>query len=128
MKKSESQKEIDIKKILEDRLPEGTEDHIKEIAARYSGDITELERAIGVFYVSHVFGWKVTRMVHKDNNVKRWENILNLSFKDPKYCRPETEVSYKHIVYDFACKIKDYWNVVNFKKQHPDKISRKLVA
>jgi hypothetical protein len=47
----------------------------------YSGDITDLERAIGVYFVGRRIGWKVLYIIHDKKTLRKYEDILKIEFK-----------------------------------------------
>ncbi len=48
----------------------------------YVGDISELERAIGTYFVGRRTGWKVLYLVHDRKTLKKYEDILGISFRE----------------------------------------------
>ena len=61
---------------------------IKDAAIEYAGDVTVLQAAIGVLYTSQIYGWRVIRMIHSPNVIKKYEAILDVKFDDsiaPEY-------------------------------------------
>ena len=50
--------------------------------AKFSGDVHELESAVGVLFVGYLFGYRFIRLVHNKRTLKRYEGILGISFKN----------------------------------------------
>lgn len=48
----------------------------------YKGDLTLLERAIGTYFVGRRLGWKVVFILHDRKTIRKYEEILDISFKD----------------------------------------------
>lgn len=49
---------------------------------RFKGDLNTLESAIGAMYVGKHFGWKVLYLAHDRKTLKKYEQILQISFRD----------------------------------------------
>lgn len=49
---------------------------------RYKGDCTVLETAIGALVVGRVIGWKPLFLIHANPTIKRYEQVLQISFRD----------------------------------------------
>jgi hypothetical protein len=47
----------------------------------YKGDITLLEKAIGVYFVGRRVGWKVLYIAHDTKTIRKYEAILGISFR-----------------------------------------------
>ncbi len=47
----------------------------------YKGDLTELQRGIGMYFVGRRLGWKVLFIMHDKKTIKKDEGILKVEFK-----------------------------------------------
>lgn len=47
----------------------------------FAGDLTSLERAVGAAIVGRQFGWKVLLLVHDRKTIAKYEEALDLDFK-----------------------------------------------
>lgn len=70
-----------------------TPPHTAEEAARFievveaaihefSGDLSELESAIGMYAIGRHFGWKVLYIVHSKSTIRKYERILGKPIRD----------------------------------------------
>lgn len=110
--------EEQIKRVLEqEEFPPGLLQHLREVAARYVGDITVLEQAIGAVFVGKLYGWRVIRLVHNAKTLKKFERILGVNLKT--LCKDETPISTRSRAFDYAQKIGRFWDVVNSKVKVP---------
>lgn len=61
---------------------------IDKATADFKGDITELEAAIGLVFVTEHMGWKPMMLVHDPRTIKKYEDHLRLgdrgfTYRDP---------------------------------------------
>jgi hypothetical protein len=85
-------------------------DHIVERIRAYKGDITDLERGIGCFYVGREFGWKVMLLVHDRKSVTKYERLLGLDFRQEL---PEVgKYAHKSMAWRLAQKVSSFWKAV----------------
>ncbi|MBK9132472.1 MAG: hypothetical protein IPM20_12665 [Gammaproteobacteria bacterium] len=75
----------------------------EDAVENFSGNSHELERAIGSLFVGRKMGWKVLYLIHDQKTVRKYEEILNLSFKD--VLPDKTERSKKSIAYNAVRKM-----------------------
>ncbi|OGS01270.1 MAG: hypothetical protein A3G41_05955 [Elusimicrobia bacterium RIFCSPLOWO2_12_FULL_59_9] len=61
---------------------------IDKATASFKGDITQLEAAIGLAFVSEHMGWKPMMLVHDARTIKKYEEIIQLGRKDFSYRNP----------------------------------------
>lgn len=52
-----------------------------KLCETFAGDITELERAVGVYFVGRRVGWKILYVIHDKRTLKKYEKILGVEFK-----------------------------------------------
>jgi len=55
--------------------------HVDARIKDYSGNITLMEQAIGVWIVGRKFGWKVMYLVHDRKTLAKYEKILGIDFR-----------------------------------------------
>jgi hypothetical protein len=53
-------------------------DLLDETIRRFSGQLDELESALGMYMIGHHFGWKVLHMLHSKKTIRKYEEILGL--------------------------------------------------
>jgi hypothetical protein len=91
--------EAELVKLLDERVRE------------YKGDITELERAIGAVFVGRQMGWKVLLLVHDRKTIKRYEETLDLEFREPNM--PDVgEYAHKSVAWSAVQKVASFWRAV----------------
>ena len=55
---------------------------IGKVTKSYRGSIHELERAIGVLFLGHEFGWKVLYLCHDKKTLRKYEELLGVDFRE----------------------------------------------
>jgi hypothetical protein len=88
-------------------FPEDSYPIVKKALDEYSGDFTVLESAIGAYFLGMMIGWKPLVIVHSPKTIKRYEKILNISFKDAMPI--ENGLSDRSNGYSFAIKLSNFW-------------------
>lgn len=83
---------------------------------RFKGDIPDLERAIGALFVGRQMGWKVLLLVHDRKTIKRYEDTLNLEFKEPNM--PAVgKYAEKSVAWLAVQKVASFWRAVKGEYQ-----------
>ena len=76
----------------------------------FSGDLTTLESAIGMFIVGRKMGWKVMLLVHDKKTIRHYEKILGLSVRDEL---PEVGPwAHKSVAWKLVQKVSNFWKAV----------------
>jgi hypothetical protein len=58
-------------------------DEIEQVAiAKFIGDLSELESALGMFIIGKQYGWKVIHLIHSKATVKKYEQILGIKVRE----------------------------------------------
>ena len=84
---------------------------LDERVKKFRGDITELERAIGALFVGRQMGWKVLLLIHDRKTIKRYEETLDLEFKEPNM--PEVgKYAHKSLAWTAVQKVASFWKAV----------------
>ena len=92
--------------------------------ARYKGDLTELESALGMLRLGYHLGWRSLYIVHSKATIRKYEKLLDISIREtfteegPSACR--------HLGLQLAKKIGNFWKVVSGEKPIPSSEKRKL--
>ena len=47
----------------------------------FSGNINRLEKAIGMYFAGHQFGWKVILLIHDKKTIREYEKILDIDIR-----------------------------------------------
>lgn len=85
--------------------------HLNDVVKNFKGYSSELESAIGVLIVGRHIGWKPTYILHNIKTLKKYQNILNLDFKQQM-----PEVGYKadnSVGWQVAKKVSNFWKLVS---------------
>ncbi|MBF0266100.1 MAG: hypothetical protein HQL46_12595 [Gammaproteobacteria bacterium] len=83
----------------------------REAIANFSGDLTDLETALGVLRLGIQLGWKPLVLIHNKRTIRKYENILNINFKEFfKEEGPSCDRSYGYVM---AKKIGNFWKAVS---------------
>lgn len=95
------------------KLTAEQEDQLRRIEAdaiaRFTGDLVQLESALGMLRMGHHFGWKVLYMLHSKKTIRHYEDILDIRVRD---IFDETgPSSYRSIGLAIAQKFTNFWRV-----------------
>jgi hypothetical protein len=83
----------------------------REAIAQFSGDITELEAALGVLRVGHHFGWRVLVLIHNKRTLRKYEQILGITVRE--FFPAEGPSHERSVGYGWAKKIGNFWKAVS---------------
>ncbi len=91
----------------------------EEAIAEFSGDLTQLEAALGMLRMGHYYGWKVLYLIHSKKTIRNYEAILNIKVRD---VFDETGPnSYRSIGFTIAEKFSNFWKVAGGDIKIPHK-------
>ena len=77
----------------------------------FSGQLDELESAIGMLRMGHHLGWKVLYMIHSKKTIRKYEELLDIKIR---VIFPEKGPSADRSVgLGFAEKFSNFWKVVS---------------
>ncbi|MEX1198385.1 MAG: hypothetical protein WEB57_11070 [Pseudohongiellaceae bacterium] len=95
-------------------------DQIEQIAiAKYKGDASELESAIGMLRLGQQCGWRVMYLIHSKATIRKYEKILGISVKE---VMPEEGPSaHRSIGYRISKKLGQFWKIVSGEEKVKDK-------
>jgi len=102
--------------------------YIEETAIiKFSGELDELESAIGMLRVGHHFGWKVLYLVHSKKTIRKYEEILDIKIRDE--FPPEGPSSTRSIGLAISKKFSNFWKIISgeIKFNDEDKESRRKI-
>lgn len=77
----------------------------------FAGELDELEKAIGILRVGHHVGWKVLVLCHSKRTVRKYEQILGITFRE--FFPAEGPSSSRSLGYRLAQKIDNFWKIVS---------------
>ncbi len=95
-----------IKKLSDKELIEIIDNATK----RFTGNVTELESAIGLFLVARKVGWKGLFLVHTKKTIRRYEEILGISIRE--YVLEEGELARKSQALKLLKGVTNFWKAV----------------
>jgi len=84
--------------------------HIDKVTKDFSGNINELEQAIGVWIVGRQFGWKVMLLVHDRKTLAKYEKILGIDFR--KELKEVGPYAHKSLAWKAFEKVTNFWKAV----------------
>ncbi len=83
----------------------------REAIAHFTGDLTELEAALGILRIGHHFGWRVLVLIHNKRTIRKYEQILNINFRE---VFPAEGPSHERSVgYGWAKQLGNFWKAVS---------------
>lgn len=83
---------------------------ISHAISNFKGNASELESAIGMYFMGHAFGWRVMYMVHSIATVRKYERILGIVAKDEF---PEvTPHSDRSMAFRVGRSVSNFWKAV----------------
>lgn len=96
------------------------QDQISQQAiAKYIGDLSELESALGMLPIGHQYGWRVLYLMHSKATIRKYEEILGISVRDEfPEAGPSAE---RNNGYRLIQEIGKFWKVVSGEEKVPDK-------
>lgn len=83
---------------------------IRHAIEKFKGTASELESAIGMYFMGHVFGWRVIYMIHSIATVRKYERILGIVAKDE--FPEETPHSERSMAYKIGRTVSNFWKAV----------------
>lgn len=83
---------------------------IARAATKFTGQGPELESAIGMLFLGHIFGWRVVYIVHSVKTVEKYEGILDIKVKER--FQESTEHSKRSLGFQIAGALSNFWRVV----------------
>jgi hypothetical protein len=109
-------------KAKERKVPEFSKDQavrlarvVNEASTNFKGQIDELEGAIGVLFVGHLFGRRVVTLIHNKRTLRKYEEILGISFRDE--FEDVGPLASKSLGYVAVEKLQAFWKAVSGEVQ-----------
>jgi hypothetical protein len=93
----------------------------EEAISKFSGDLTQLEAALGMLRIGHHFGWKVLYILHSKQTIRKYEGYLGIQVRD--IFKPEGPSSYRSYGYTLASKFRNFWKVAGGEIKIPHRQS-----
>jgi hypothetical protein len=79
--------------------------------AGFTGQLDELESALGMLLMGHHFGWKVLYLIHSKKTVRKYEDILGVKIRD--IFDESGPSSDRSVGLALAMKASNFWKVVS---------------
>lgn len=79
--------------------------------AKFSGQLDELESALGFLRMGFHFGWKPMAIIHSKKTFRKYEQILDINARE--LFPDETPTSERSVGYSVALKLAKFWKVVS---------------
>jgi len=83
---------------------------VAEASTRFKGQFDELESAIGMLFLGHLFGWRAVVLIHNKRTIRKYEQILGINIREE--FDEKGPLIDKSIGYLVAEKLKAYWKAV----------------
>ncbi len=84
---------------------------LDEISARFQGDFSELEAAIGMFMLGRLVGWKVLVLIHNKRTIRKYEEILGINVRED--FPEEGPFADKSIALNVVKRLGSFWKAVS---------------
>lgn len=100
-------------------------DLISQIAiSKFTGDLGELESALGMLPLGYQYGWRVLYLIHSKATIRKYEAILGINVRDEfPEAGPSAE---RNNGYKLVQKIGNFWKVVSGENDVPIPNKRKV--
>lgn len=79
--------------------------------AKFTGDIGELESALGMYVMGRHVGWRVLYIMHSKKTVAKYEEILGINVREE--FPEEGPDADRSVGYTIAKKFSNFWKVVS---------------
>ena len=97
----------------------------RKATARFKGNISELETAIGMLHFGHHVGWRPIVMMHSKKTIRKYEEILDINIRE--YFPEEGPSAERSLGYKWAKKIGEFWKIVSGDIKNDD-INKKEIG
>ncbi len=77
--------------------------------ANFSGQLDELESALGMLRMGHHFGWKVLYLIHSKRTIRKYEKMLDIKVR--VIFPEEGPSSYRSYGFNLAQTYSNFWKV-----------------
>lgn len=84
---------------------------IDEATRNFTGNLEELESAVGMYVLGHHMGWKVLHLIHSKRTIKKYEDILGIRVTETfDAVGPDAE---RALAYQIIVKASNFWKAVS---------------
>jgi len=103
---------------LSDEQKSQIQEIINTVIRDHSGQVDELESALGMLLIGHHFGWKVLHLIHSKKTIRKYEDILGIKIRE--FFPERGPSSGRSIGLAFADNATNFWRVVSGDIKIPD--------
>lgn len=83
----------------------------REAMADFSGQLDELEAALGMLRMGDYFGWRVLVLIHNKRTIRKYEDILHINIRE--FFPAEGPGAERSLGYKLAKQIGNFWKAVS---------------
>ncbi|WP_153116412.1 hypothetical protein [Rhodocyclus tenuis] len=83
----------------------------RQAIARFSGQLDELEAAIGMLHMGDHLGWKPLVLVHNKRTIRKYEEVLGINIRE--FFPEEGPSAHRSLGYKIAKKLGNFWKAVS---------------
>lgn len=87
--------------------------------AGFTGQLDELESALGMLRMGHHFGWKVLYIIHSKRTIRKYEDILGIKIREIFHEKGPS--SYRSYGLQFAEMCTNFWKAAGGDIKIPDR-------
>ena len=92
----------------------------------FSGQLDELESALGMYVLGHHVGWKVLHLIHSKRTIKKYEEILGIRVTE--VFQPAGPDADRALVFKFIKDLSNFWKAVSGEEKVPiDREARRSI-
>ena len=83
----------------------------RDAIARFSGQLDDLEAALGMLRLGHHMGWRVLVLIHNKRTIRKYEQILGITVRE--FFPSEGPSHERSVGYSIAKKVGNFWKAVS---------------
>lgn len=83
----------------------------ERVFIHFTGQLDELESALGMLRIGHHMGWKVLYMIHSKKTIRKYEEILDIKIRD--IFPDEGPSANRSVGLGIAKRFSNFWKVVS---------------
>lgn len=87
--------------------------------AEFTGELPQLEAALGMLRMGHYFGWKVLYLIHSKKTIRNYEAILDIKVRE--VFDERGPCAHRSIGLNLADRFSNFWKVVGGDIKIPHK-------
>lgn len=84
---------------------------VDDSTVEFSGQLDELENALGMFMLGRLMGWKVIVLIHNKRTIRKYEAILGINIREA--FPEEGPLAHKSVGLNIAKKLGNFWKAVS---------------